>query len=96
QDIDLDIIVPIDDNGYFTNRMGWLKGKHVRDTAEDIRQDLETRGMLFRWEDYEHRYPFCWRCKTPLVFRLADEWFIASDEIRAPMKRESAKIKWIP
>jgi isoleucyl-tRNA synthetase len=96
QDIDLDIIVPIDDNGYFTNRMGWLKGKHVRDTAEDIRQDLETRGVLFRWEDYEHRYPFCWRCKTPLVFRLADEWFIASDEIRAPMKRESAKVKWIP
>ena len=96
QDLGLDIIVPIDDNGYFTQPTGWLAGKHVRDTAEEIRQDLDTRGVLFRWEDYEHRYPYCWRCKTPLVFRLADEWFISAEEIRAPMKRESAKIKWMP
>ena len=96
QALGLDIIVPIDENGYFTERIGWLEGHHVRDSAEAIRADLEKRGVLFRWEDYEHRYPFCWRCKTPLVFRLAEEWFISADEIRAPMKRAAATVRWTP
>ena len=96
QDLGLDVIVPIDDNGYFTKQIGWLTGTHVRDSAEPIRQNLKERGILFEWKDYEHRYPFCWRCKTPLVFRLADEWFISCDEIREPMKREAAKVRWVP
>lgn len=96
QELGLDILVPIDDNGYFTERFGWLAGKHVRETAEEIRDNLEQHSVLFRWEDYEHRYPFCWRCKTPLVFRLADEWFISCDEIREPMKKASATVRWVP
>lgn len=96
QEIGLDILVPIDDNGYFTERYGWLAGEHVRESADKIRENLEANGVLFKWEDYEHRYPFCWRCKTPLVFRLADEWFIACDEIREPMKKASATVNWIP
>ncbi|MBM3265135.1 MAG: class I tRNA ligase family protein, partial [candidate division Zixibacteria bacterium] len=96
RELGLDVIVPIDENGYFTDRLGWLEGVHVRESADRIREDLEKRGVLFRWEDYEHRYPYCWRCKTPLVFRLAAEWFISADEIRAPMKREAARVRWIP
>lgn len=95
-DLGLDVIVPIDENGYFTGELGWLAGTHVRESAEKIRENLQKRGVLFRWEDYVHRYPFCWRCKTPLVFRLADEWFISCEEIRAPMKREAAKVRWTP
>lgn len=96
KELGLDIIVPIDENGYFTEHIGWLEGHHVKESAEAIRADLEKRGVLFRWEDYEHRYPFCWRCKTPLVFRLAEEWFISADEIRAPMKRAAATVRWTP
>lgn len=96
QELNLDIIVPIDENGYFTSDIGPLALTHVRESPEAIRVELEERGGLFRWEDYTHRYPFCWRCKTPLVFRLADEWFISVDEIRAPMKKAATTVKWVP
>ena len=96
QELGLAIIVPIDENGYFTDDIGPLAATHVRESAEGVRRELESRGVLFRWEDYTHRYPFCWRCKTPLVFRLADEWFISADEIRAPMKQAAATVRWVP
>ena len=95
-DIGLDLIVPIDENGYFTSDMGSLSETHVRDSAQNVHEELLSRNVLFRWEEYEHRYPFCWRCKTPLVFRLADEWFIAAEEIRKPMKKAAEKVQWVP
>ncbi len=95
-ELGLNIIVPIDENGYFTDDIGPLAATHVRESAEGVRRELESRGVLFRWEDYTHRYPFCWRCRTPLVFRLADEWFISADEIRDPMKKASSTVRWVP
>lgn len=92
----LDTLIPLDDNGYFVPGFGWLEGKHVTESASLIREDLQRRGVLFRWEDYTHRYPICWRCKTPLVFRLVDEWFISCAEIRDAMKRAAATVRWIP
>ncbi len=92
----LDTLIPIDDNGYFVHGFGWLTGKHVTESAALIRADLQRRGVLFSWGDYAHRYPICWRCKTPLVFRLVDEWFISCAEIRDAMKREASRVQWIP
>jgi isoleucyl-tRNA synthetase len=92
----LDTLVPIDENGYFGEGFGWLEGRHVTESAELIRDDLQKKGVLFAWGDYTHRYPICWRCKTPLVFRLVDEWFISCEEIRPLMKREAAKVRWTP
>ncbi len=53
----------------------------VGDVAHDIFHDLETKGRLYRVDSYTHRYPVCWRCDTPLVFRLVDEWFINMGEL---------------
>jgi isoleucyl-tRNA synthetase len=92
----LDMLVPIDDNGYFVDGYGWLEGRHVTESAALIRQDLQRRGVLFSWGDYVHRYPMCWRCKTPLVFRLVDEWFISCAEVREAMKREAHTVRWMP
>jgi isoleucyl-tRNA synthetase len=92
----LDTLVPIDDNGYFVDGFGWLEGKHVTDSAALIREDLQRRGVLFSWGDYTHRYPMCWRCKTPLVFRLVDEWFISCAEVRDAMQREARTVRWMP
>ncbi|HKA54102.1 MAG TPA: class I tRNA ligase family protein, partial [Candidatus Binatia bacterium] len=92
----LDTLVPIDDNGYFVDGFGWLVGKHVTEVAPLIRDDLQEKGVLFAWGDYEHRYPICWRCKTPLVFRLGDEWFISCAEVRERMKREALTVRWMP
>ncbi|UCC88561.1 MAG: isoleucine--tRNA ligase [Anaerolineales bacterium] len=71
------LLAPLDDEGYFVHKFGWLTGRHVSEIVEPIFEDLKKKGLLYRLEDYTHRYPACWRCKTDLVFRLVDEWFIS-------------------
>ena len=71
------LVAPLDDEGYFVHKFGWLTGKHVSAVTEPIFEDLRNRDLVYRIEDYTHRYPVCWRCKTDLVFRLVDEWFIS-------------------
>ncbi|MDQ3513241.1 MAG: class I tRNA ligase family protein, partial [Chloroflexota bacterium] len=69
---------------------------YVHEVATPIMAALEEKGLLFRGENYTHRYPVCWRCNTDLVFRLVDEWFISMDELRAPMMDNTRAIRWIP
>ena len=71
------LLAPIDDEGYFVDGFGWLTGMHVSQVASPIFDDLQKKGLLYHVEEYTHRYPTCWRCKTELVFRLVDEWFIS-------------------
>ncbi len=73
----LPLVAPLDDEGFFVEGFGWLTGLHVSQVAQPIFDDLEKKGLLYRIEGYTHRYPVCWRCKTELVFRLVDEWFIS-------------------
>jgi isoleucyl-tRNA synthetase len=73
-------IAPLNEEGYFIEGFDWLTGKHVSDIADPIFKDLEDKGVLYQVAPYTHRYPTCWRCKTELVFRLVDEWFINMGE----------------
>jgi isoleucyl-tRNA synthetase len=73
----LPVIGPIDEGGRYHDGYGWLSGKEAPNVAEAIVDDLETRGFFYHLEPYTHRYPHCWRCSTPLLFRLVDEWFIS-------------------
>jgi isoleucyl-tRNA synthetase len=73
-------VAPLNEEGYFVDGFDWITGKHVSDLADDIFADLEKKGILYQVEPYTHRYPTCWRCKTELVFRLVDEWFISMGE----------------
>jgi isoleucyl-tRNA synthetase len=73
---DLPAIAPLDENGVYVAGFGWLTGRAAADVADDVVADLTARGLLHHAADYSHRYPVCWRCSTPLVFRLVDEWFI--------------------
>ena len=60
-----------------TTGFGWLSGREAPDAAEAIIDDLEQRGFFYHLEPYSHRYPHCWRCGTPLLFRLVDEWYVS-------------------
>ena len=80
----LAVIAPLDENGVFLEGYGWLSGRNVGEVAQPVFDDLQRKGMLYRVEDYTHRYPVCWRCDSELVFRLVDEWFISMDELREP------------
>ncbi len=86
----------LDDFGNYNKGFGWLSGRNVAEVKKEIVKDLEKRGLLYKIENYKHRYPVCWRCKAELVFRLDSSWFISCDEIRPVMKREAAKVAWYP
>jgi isoleucyl-tRNA synthetase len=75
------LIAPIEDEGMFIEGFGWLTGMHVSEVATPIFEDLEKKGILYQVAPYTHRYPTCWRCKTELVFRLVDEWYISMGEL---------------
>jgi isoleucyl-tRNA synthetase len=90
-------IAPLDDAGVFLPGFGDLTGKSAVDhsTADWILNNLQEKRVLFAVEKYPHSYPHCWRCKTELLFRLIDEWFINMswrDEIKEVVKQAT----WLP
>ena len=95
-ELGLDAIVPIDENGIFKEGFGTLTGHAAASVPQQVADLLDAENKLFKAEDYDHKYPVCWRCKDPLVFRLVDEWFIQCDEIRPRMKRAAAEVEWQP
>jgi len=88
----LPVIGPIDEGGRYYEGFDWLTGKLAPEVAEEIVDDLEQRGFFYHLEPYTHRYPHCWRCNTPLLFRLVDEWFISMgpvyDQPRSTLTKE--------
>jgi len=89
-------IAPLNEQGVYLSGFAWLTGQDVHDVEGPIFADLQKKGLLLRREIYRHRYPFCWRCHHKLVFRMEDEWFLRSEEIRPLMKAAAAKVRWIP
>jgi isoleucyl-tRNA synthetase len=96
QEHDLPAIAPLDEEGVFLEGFGPLTGTHVSESAARVFDSLREKGVLYKVEDYTHRYPVCWRCSTELVFRLVDEWFISMDELRHDMMDVTRQIRWIP
>ncbi len=92
----LPVVAPLDEDGTFVGGFGWLSGVNVADVTDPIVYDLKVKRRFYRLEDYRHRYPQCWRCQTPLVFRLVDEWFIAMDGMRQLLIDVTNRIRWIP
>ncbi len=88
----------VNEDGTFKKETGFLSGKFVKDeeTAVDIIKDLAHRGLLFAKEKYEHSYPFCWRCHTPLIYYARDSWYLAMSKLRNVLVKENKKINWEP
>lgn len=88
----------VDDTGRFIAGTEFLTGKFVKseDVAVDIIKDLAHRGLLFKKEKYEHSYPHCWRCKTPLIYYARDSWYIGMSKLRKDLIKENEKINWEP
>jgi isoleucyl-tRNA synthetase len=90
----------VDDTGHFIKGTGFLEGRFVKDedVAVDIIKDLAHRGLLFKKEKYEHSYPHCWRCKTPLIYYARDSWYIRMSDakIKSQLIEENKTINWEP
>jgi isoleucyl-tRNA synthetase len=92
----LPAIAPIDEEGVYLDGFGAYARKFAGGVAEQVLDDLQSSGRRYKKERYRHRYPHCWRCRTELLFRLVDEWFIAMDPWRERIMDVTRQIAWIP
>ncbi|TSC64963.1 MAG: Isoleucine--tRNA ligase, partial [Parcubacteria group bacterium Gr01-1014_91] len=85
-------------DGKFISGTGFLGGRSVVDegTSVEILKDLQARDVLFKKESHTHSYPFCWRCKTRLIYYARDSWYIRMHDLRGKMVAENKKIHWEP
>jgi len=93
---DLPVLAPIDEAGRMLAPYGPFAGLTTVEVAEPVTAALRERGLLVEAGTITHRYPICWRCKTPLVFRVVDDWFISAQEIRRPMLDANDTVEWTP
>lgn len=95
----LAVIDVIDEAAVYLDGMEEFSGKNAKQNPEIIFDYLKLYkdgNFFFKVEDYTHRYPTCWRCKTELVWRVVDEWYISMDKIRKNLQKITEKINWIP
>ncbi|RLE61176.1 MAG: isoleucine--tRNA ligase [Thermoprotei archaeon] len=92
----LPVISPVNDQGIFTEEAGKYKGLRVREANDLIIEDLKRKGYLFYATKFRHRYPVCWRCKTPLIMRATPQWYIRVTHLKNRFLEEALKVKWIP
>jgi isoleucyl-tRNA synthetase len=91
----LAFVQPVDLQGQFVGSYPWA-GKFVKQTDEMIMKDLVQRGLLFKRETYLHTYPFCWRCKTPLLYYAKESWYIRMTAVKDNLIRNNQQINWYP
>ncbi len=92
----LPFIQPVDETGKFTNEVSDYKGMFIRDTNIPIIIKLKTEEKLFKKIKYEHDYPFCWRCDTPLMYYAIKSWFIRVTQYKERLIELNKKINWTP
>lgn len=92
----LPVISPVDNSGCFTEEAGKFKGLYVHKANQNVIDELQERGMLLRAERYEHQYPYCWRCKQPIIYRATDQWFASIDGFRKQALQAIDEVQWIP
>ena len=96
KEFNLPAIAPVDETGIYVNGFDWLTGKHASEVGPLVADNLTQKGLLYRPQNYKHRYPTCWRCKTELIFRLVDEWFLSMETLRYEIMDVVKQIQWIP
>ena len=95
----LPILSPVDDHGRLTEEAGLptLTGKYVFDANADVVNLLRERGNLLGAQNFHHSYPYCWRSKTPIIFRNVEQFFIRIDDLRGrALEAIHKEVKWIP
>lgn len=97
KEYDLPIFSPVGSDGKFTEEGGKYEGMYVKDADEIILEDLKRKGVLLKSGLIRHSYPHCWRCKTPLIFRATDQWFLDTEQVKPQiLNQNSKKVRWIP
>ena len=92
----LPMVNPIRPDGTFEPELGLVGGVFFKTADATLVADLEARGLMYRVLDYEHSYPHCWRCHTPLLYYAQPSWYIRTTQIKDALLRENAATNWYP
>ncbi len=94
----LPVLSPVDANGAFTTEAGEFVGQTIKEGNISITSKLENEGKLLYKSDLVHSYPHCWRCKSPVIFRATEQWFVSLDHnnLRQEVLDEIKQVRWIP
>lgn len=93
---DLPILSPVDDKGRFTAEAGQFEGLDTKAGNKAVVKALDEAGVLLKFAMFEHQYPHCWRCGTPILFRATEQWFASVDGFREQALKEVDSVDWIP
>ena len=92
---DLPFLQFVDEKGNMTKETPFA-GLFVKKADPEVLKDLDARGLLFDAPKFEHDYPFCWRCDTPLIYYARESWFIKMTAVRDDLVRNNNTVNWIP
>ena len=93
---DLPVVMPVDAEARFTAEITPWAGMFVKDADAGIMDDLEARGLLFARQSYEHNYPFCWRCDTPLIYYAKTSWYVKTTARKDAVLAANEEVTWHP
>ncbi|MDP1879108.1 MAG: isoleucine--tRNA ligase [Actinomycetota bacterium] len=92
----LPVINPIRPDGHFLDDVAVVGGMFFKKADETLVDDLQQRGLLFRHQAYEHAYPHCWRCHTPLMYYAQPSWYIRTTAIKDQLLEQNEQTNWFP
>lgn len=92
----LPVVNPVQADGHFATHAPLVAGQFFKKADKDIVKDLKKREILFKEQAYEHQYPHCWRCHTPLMYYAQPSWYIKTTQIKDALLRENEKTNWFP
>ncbi|GAB4234582.1 MAG: isoleucine--tRNA ligase [Chlamydiales bacterium] len=92
----IDIVCPVDNNGRFTHEVPEYQGQFVKDADKAIIRRLKQEEKVIRDERCHHRYPFCWRSDTPLIYKAVTTWFVAVEQVKDKLLKANEQIHWTP
>jgi isoleucyl-tRNA synthetase len=92
----LPILQAVEPDGTLPKEVTDYAGKFIKDADPLIIKDLDKRGILFKKEMYEHSYPHCWRCKSPLIYYARKSWYIKTSDFKKQLVERNAEINWVP
>jgi isoleucyl-tRNA synthetase len=94
----LEISAPVDNSGRFTSVVKEFAGQHVLKANPKIVNYLQANGRLLGYGSLNHSYPHCWRCKSPVIFRATEQWFVSmeTNDLRKETLAEIERVRWIP
>jgi isoleucyl-tRNA synthetase len=92
----LKVVNPVRLDGTYDERIKGYEGRFVKDADADLVEDLRGRGRLLRAQEYEHSYPHCWRCGTPLLYYAKPSWYIATSQVKDKLLAANETVGWHP